>query len=468
MASVLIIDDNLALCEALKIEISKHGHNVDHFQRLDGGMTAAREKSYDVIFLDVNLPDGNGLASIEELKKRPCSPEVIIITGMAEVSGARLAIESGAWDYVEKGASLDDMILPLNRALQYRSEWKKSQKTVSLKREGIIGDSAAISECLDMVAQAAGSDVPVYLTGETGTGKELFAWAVHSNSSRCDNNFVVVDCAALPETLVESVLFGHEAGAYTGANRQTDGLIKKADGGTLFLDEIGELPLKIQKAFLRVLQERTFKRVGGSRDVTSNFRLIAATNRNLEMLVKNGEFREDLFYRINTLAIHLPPLRSRERDIEHLARYHISEFSLNHGAERKGYTMEYLSSLYSYEWPGNVRELFNVIDLSILSAGERSTLFPIDLPPEIRFKAAVTSLSEKARTQHSSENEKRDSLPDLKTARDEILFRFEKDYLQALMNKTGFDVNAASELAGLSRPRLYELLRKYGINKKKS
>lgn len=466
MASILIIDDNLSLCEALSKKISKLGHNANHYQRLTDGMHAARNENYDVIFLDVGLPDGSGLSALEILREKPYEPEVIIITGQAEVSGARLAIESGAWDYVEKGASLDDMILPLERALQYRSELKKSKTTVSLKREGIIGESNSINKSLDLVAQASTADVPVCITGETGTGKELFAWAIHTNSTRSENNFVVVDCAALPENLVESVLFGHEAGAFTGANKQSHGLIKSADGGTLFLDEIGELPLSIQKSFLRVLQEHTFKRVGGSKDIHSDFRVISATNRDLNNMTKDGGFREDLLYRLNAMTIHLPPLRDRENDIELLTSQHLSQFSQQKGMERKGSTREFIASLKAYEWPGNIRELFNVLDQAVLSIGDRPTLFPFDLPPRIRFKATVNSLSEEAKSQTAPLPSSDSSLPDLKAAREEMLSKFEADYLRTLMNKTNFDINAASKLAGLSRPRLYELIRKYGISKK--
>ena len=466
MATVLIVDDNQSLCQALAIEISKLGHTVEHFQKLAQGMRAARNDSYDVIFLDVGLPDGNGLDALEILRQMPHNPEVIIITGQAEVSGARLAIESGAWDYVEKGASLDDMILPLKRALQYRSEWQKTKKAVSLKREGIVGESAGIVECLDLVAQGATSDLPVCISGETGTGKELFAWAIHANSPRRDNNFVVVDCAALPATLVESVLFGHEAGAFTGAAKRTDGLIKKADGGTLFLDEVGELPLSLQKSFLRVLQEHSFKRVGGRQEISSDFRVIAATNRDLPRLARERGFREDLLYRLNALAIRLPALRDRGRDLELLASHHLSQSSHHQDKERKGYTLEFLAALTAYEWPGNVRELFNVIDQAVLSAGDRPTLFPVDLPPQIRLKATVNSLSDQAKTRITSDLDPDRPLPHLKEARDEAMNRFEADYLLRLMGDTDFDINAASELAGLSKPRLYELLRKYDISKK--
>jgi two-component system, NtrC family, response regulator len=469
MANLLIIDDNEALCDLLVAKMTKMGHEADHFQTLTDGMTAVRGKSYDVVFLDVGLPDGNGLKAIPMLRETRSKPEVIIITGYAEVSGARLAIENGAWDYVEKGASLDDMILPLTRALQYRNERLMSPRTVSLKREGIIGDSPPVLACLDQVAQASVSDLPLLISGETGSGKELFAWATHENSSRSVNRFVVVDCAALPDSLVESLLFGYEAGAFTGASKQTDGLIREADGGTLFLDEVGELPLSIQKSFLRVLQEHTFRRVGGPREIKSDFRLVAATNRNLERLAREGLFRQDLLYRLHALRIELPPLRERGGDVELLINHHLNQHSHHFNDKRKGFTREFLECLMAYDWPGNIRELYNVIDQAVLASGGRTTLYHTDLPTHIRLQATVGSFSGNVRpVAPPILDDDDEDMTDLKTAREHIIIEFERHYVLRLMRKTKWDIPAACAIAGLSRPRLYELLRKYNITRTKS
>jgi DNA-binding NtrC family response regulator len=271
--------------------------------------------AYDVIFLDVRLPDGIGLDAIQKIKANSSAPEVVIITGEGDPNGAELAIQYGAWDYIEKPPSVQSVILPLVRALQYRTEKKDAQKPLMIKRDNIIGNSPQLLRSLKKLARAAQSQASVLIEGETGTGKELFAMAIHQSSSRSGKNFVVVDCAALPETLVESVLFGHAKGAFTGADQAKEGLVKQADQGTLFLDEIGELPLSLQKAFLRVLQEQRFRPIGGGSEVNSDFRLIAATNRDLDRMVQEKQFRQDLLFRIRSLVITLPPLRERPEDI---------------------------------------------------------------------------------------------------------------------------------------------------------
>ena len=235
-----------------------------------------------MVFLDVRMPDGDGLAMLPLIQAARSAPEIIIMTGFGNASGAELAITSGAWDYIEKGSSVKEITLSLVRALEYRKQKRSSNSTrnvVMLKRDAIIGISPAIKACLEQVAQAAECDASVLVTGETGSGKELFARAIHENSRRAPKPFVVVDCAALPDTLVESLLFGHEKGAFTGAEQSRSGLVAQANGGTLFLDEVGELPLSMQKAFLRVLQEHRFRPVGSHREVCSDFRLVAATNR---------------------------------------------------------------------------------------------------------------------------------------------------------------------------------------------
>ena len=301
---------------------------------LKEGLEKVKSGAVDVVFLDVRMPDGNGLEVLPEIQASSGEPEVIISTGYGDADGAELAIKSGAWDYIEKSSSAKAIHLSLTRALQYRKEKKTAivaNAVRVLRRVNIIGDSPQIHACLDMVAQAAVSDINVLITGETGTGKELFAQAIHNNSARAKSSFVVVDCAALPDTLVESLLFGHVKGSFTGADKDREGLIRKADGGTLFLDEVGELPLVLQKAFLRVLQEHRFRPVGSKSEVKSDFRLVAATNRRLETMATEGTFRKDLLYRISVFALDLPPLQERLSDMKRLARFQTNRLCERHG-----------------------------------------------------------------------------------------------------------------------------------------
>jgi two-component system NtrC family response regulator len=356
-------------------------------------------------------------------------------------------------------------MLTIERALQYRDKKQAAAKPVALKTEGIVGSSPKLRSGLDMLAQAAASDANVLITGETGTGKELFAWAIHKNSARAGQNFVVVDCAALPETLVESTLFGHLRGAFTGADKPREGLIKQADGGTLFLDEIGELSVSIQKAFLRVLQERRFRPVGGGQEVSSDFRLIAATNRCLEDMAKSGEFREDLLFRIRTLVLDLPPLRETKEDIKDLVVYYVVKFCEQYGVPMKSFSPEFHDVLMAYDWPGNVRELIQALEKAIVSAKDEPILFPKHLPEHIRIHLARTSVLKKRPPEPPSGDvpEWTESPVALKDFREAGLVRLEKDYLSSLMRATAGNIGEACRISGLSRSRLYTLLKKYQI-----
>jgi two-component system NtrC family response regulator len=319
--------------------------------------------------------------------------------------------------------------------------------------------------CLELLAQASKSDANVLILGETGTGKELFAWAIHNNSTRSHKNFVVVDCAALPETLVESTLFGHERGAYTGAEKSQMGLIKQADGGTLFLDEVGELPLSVQSSFLRVLQERRFRPVGGSQEIRSDFRLIAASNRNLQEMVQRGQFRTDLLFRLQTLTIELPPLRKRPEDIKYLALFHMADLCARYGTGMKEFSPELMDLLHRYPWPGNVRELVNALERAIVSARHEPVLFPKHLPVHIRTEMARASASN-GNSSKASNHERGDSpqaIPTLKDLRKDTLSEVERKYLKNLLGATGKNIQEACRISGLSRSRLYSLLKKHRL-----
>jgi len=466
MARILIIDDDELICQSLSLVARQKGYEATSTFTLGEGLEKATTEPFDVVFLDVNMPDGNGLDFLSKLPKLPSSPEIIIITGYGDPHGAELAIKCGAWDYLEKGASVKEISLSLFRALQYREQKQVGSATnnvVSIKRDGIVGNSACLKECLELVAQAAISDSSVLITGETGTGKELFARAVHQNSNRSNKQFVVVDCAALPENLIEGMLFGHEKGAFTSADQAREGLILQADGGTLFLDEIGEMPLSLQKVFLRVLQEHRFRPVGSNRELESSFRLVTATNRNLNEMVESERFRSDLLFRISTFVIELPSVRERPEDIKELARYHSDRICEHYGTPTKEFSPDFLKMLAAYSWPGNVRELVNTLERTIASARFESTLFPKHLPIHLRIEVTKSAMKRESPSHQPTEHVASFSLPQLHEVRDSVYANAEKQYLHDLMALTDNNVAEACRVSGLSQSRLYALLKKQGI-----
>ncbi len=463
MARVLIIDDDLLVCEMLSNIIQSMGHSVTCSHRLKNGLREAEGKIFDLVLLDVGLPDGNGLDAIPRIQEAEPAPPIIIITATGDRNGAELAIRKGAWDYIEKPASVHDMTLPIMRALQYRHERKvespAAPKVLSL--DGIVGNCPKMKSCFELVAQASNSDINVLITGETGTGKELFASAIHNNGLRAKKPFVVVDCSALPETLVESILFGHDKGAFTGAEKTREGLIKQADGGTLFLDEVGELPLTIQKAFLRVLQEHRFRPVGKSTEIASDFRLIAATNRNLQEMVQEGTFRSDFLFRLRSLVIELPPLRDRVEDIGDIAKHYVAKLCDRYGIGMKGFSPNFVGSLCAYGWPGNVRELLHALERAIAAAFHEPTLFPQHLPEHIRIDLVKHSIKPT-----NSSRKKTDTVSDLPRAFPS--FRDHRDntdlaYFTELISLTKGNMKEACRISGLSRSRLYDLLKHHRI-----
>jgi two-component system NtrC family response regulator len=466
MARILIIDDDEGICYLLSSLVEREGHEVSCAHNLKDGLEEAIPGSFDVVFLDVMMPDGSGLKLLPEILKTASRPEVIIITALGDPEGAELALRNGAWDYLQKPFSHQEIKLLLMRALQYRQARTKKKPVLLLNREGIIGNSPPIRGCLDLVGQAAQSDTSVLITGESGTGKELFAYAIHENSPRHDKNFIVVDCAALPENLVESVLFGHERGAFTGADRPHEGLIRQADGGTLFLDEVGELRLSIQKTFLRVLQEHRFRPVGGKKEIGSDFRLIAATNRNLDQMVQAGKFRQDLFHRIQSMVIGLPPLRERRSDFRELAMYFMNRFCDRHKIANRGFAPEFIEVLAAYDWPGNVRELENSMYSLLTTAGDDPTLFPKHLPIHIRVKVTQDSVKKEEQPLPQTRGYKGPSqaFSNYRDYREKALAAAEKNYLKDLMSLSRGNVKEAGWLSGLSQSRVYALLKKYGIS----
>jgi two-component system NtrC family response regulator len=470
MSRILVIDDDIQVCETMQSLVNRMHLTCESVQTIAKGLNRLEEKPFDVVFLDVQLPDGNGLDALPTIKGTPSEPEVIILTGKGDPDGAELAIQGGVWDYMIKPSPIKDTMLTLNRVLAYRKEKAKQKAPMALNLENVIGKSPVMRGCFDLVAQAAQCDSNVLLTGETGTGKELFAKTIHENSLRAGKPFVPVDCAALTESLLESILFGHVKGAFTGADRDRAGLVKQADSGTLFLDEIGELPLSIQKAFLRFLQERTFRPVGGHREIQSDFRLIAATNRNLESMINKGAFREDLYFRLKTIFLHLPPLRERKQDIKPLTLYVINQLCEKYGKPYKGIDGDLFTTLENYDWRGNIRELSNTLERALVAAGEEKTIFTMHLPPDLRIKVARTNLLSASKpaghkpdivpvVNASELPNSSKQLPNIREFRSDM----EKRYLQELVEQTGGNLKKILTLSGLSRSHFYAMVKKYGI-----
>lgn len=461
MTTVLIIDDDSFMCHMLSDLIRRMGHDSVCRHSADEGLSEAFANPYDIVLLDVHMPDGSGLDILPKIRQAKSNPEVIIITGFGDAEGAEIAIKNGAWDYIQKTDSTRKLQLQLKRVIQYRQDiGRKKKPPVVLELDGIIGGSPKMKVCHDLLAQAAASDINVHISGETGTGKELFARAVHANSERRDRNFVIVDCGALPENLIESLLFGHTRGAFTGADSPREGLIAQAHEGTLFLDEIGELPFPIQKVLLRVLQEGKYRPIGGKSEKASDFRLVSATNKNLDDMVGRRDFRQDLLYRIRGLVIDLPPLKERREDIREIAFFHINELCARYRIGGKGFSPEFMEMLNAYPWPGNVRELHKALESAISAAWEAPVLFPVHLPTHIRTQMARVPFETEDRQPAFSNSP--DTFPPLR----ELLDQTENRYLKNLVGFAKGDIREICRISGLSRSRLYDRLKKYKIKRR--
>ncbi len=463
MANVIIIDDDRSICKLMSNVVQAMDHTAISKFSLKQGFEEVISQPYDVVFLDVGMPDGNGLNVLPEILDVSCPPEVIVITGNGNPDGAELAIDNGAWAYIEKPLSTKEIALQLTRVLQYRKEKRSLKTSVLPKREGIVGDSRPIRSCLELVAKAANNDSNVLITGETGTGKELFAKAIHKNSVRAGGNFIVVDCGALTETLVESILFGHEKGAFTSADKENLGLIKLAHNGTLFLDEVGELPMSVQGSFLRVLQERRFRPVGGKSEIDSNFRLVSATNNDLDRMVQNGKYRNDLLFRLRSITIDLPPLGKRSGDIKDIALHYMAKLCDRYNLGTKGFSPEFLEALLAYSWPGNVRELVNTLECALSVAQNEPILFPFHLPKKIRIKLARSKAARPAPNQAivDKHTEIVEPFPNLRT----LLAKTERQYFKALISFTGNDIKEVCRISELSRAMVYSRIKKYDISR---
>jgi len=395
--NILIIDDEEKLRGLLARIITSEGFDVIQAPDLKSGFQKLGQHNIDVVLCDVKLPDGNGVDFLQKIKTAFPLTEVILLTAFGKISDGVQAMKNGAFDYIVKGDDNDKIIPLLYKALE-KSDLQK--KVIHLEKriadkfsfDTIIGKSKALEQILDLARKVAKTDSTVLLTGETGTGKEVFAQAIHENSDRNGKPFVALNCSTFSKEILESELFGHKQGAFTGALKDKKGFIEEANGGTLFLDEIGEMPLELQAKLLRVLETNQYIAVGDTTPRKSNFRLIAATNRDLKQESEQQRFRSDLYFRLNIFGIHLPALRERVKDIAPLSDHFIAQFSAKINKKPFAVAPDFLGKLEAYDWPGNVRELKNVIERAVILA-ENDTLTESLLPYEIQYQSNTANKS---------------------------------------------------------------------------
>jgi DNA-binding NtrC family response regulator len=445
--SILVIDDEINIRTALAKIIEKQGYLAETAENGQAALSRIESGFFHLVITDLKLPDMNGLEVLKKVKERSPETEVVVMTAYATIETAVNAIKGGAYDYLTKPVEKERLLLLIDKALerQYLSqENQRLRESLKVKNrfEEMIGKSDSLRKIYETINQVVESDATVLITGESGTGKELVARAIHQRSGRRDQPFITVNCGALPETLFESELFGYEKGAFTGAVSSKMGRFELADGGVLFLDEIGELNLKSQVDFLRVLETREFRRLGGTRLVHVNVRFIAATNRNLIEAVENKTFREDLYYRINVVQIHLPPLRDRKEDIPLLAEYFLREYASIYQRAEQTLSPETLRLLVNYSWPGNIRQVKNVIERAVIMVRDR-ILLPEHLPAEI---------------QNASEKEKTFNLFVGKS-----LEEIEKEVIERTLREVTHHRERAAKILGISTRALHYKIKSYGI-----
>ena len=450
MSRVLIVDDEPGVRSSLTGVLRDEGYDVESAESGEACLDKAVRRAFDVIVLDIWLPGMDGLATLTRLRERQVDAQVVVISGHGNIESAVRAIKMGAFDFVEKPLSLEKTVLVVRNAIRQRhleAENRDLRARVD-RRLTMVGDSYAMAQLREQVAMAAPTNGRVLIYGENGTGKELVARSVHALSRRRSGPFVEVNCAAIPEELIESELFGHVKGAFTGAVSDRRGRFEAADGGTIFLDEIADMSLKTQAKVLRALQEQVFEPVGSTQHVKVDVRVIAATNKDLTAAIKTGQFREDLYFRLNVIPIFVPPLRARQDDIPLLAEYFMATFAHEYGRRLKGFEEAALSLLRRYSWPGNVRELRNLIErLVIMVRGETITAGDLAFLDSDPVATAEATPADGA------------PLVPLHEARD----RFERDYiLRALAQQRG-NMSRTADVLGVERSNLYRKMRAFGI-----
>jgi two-component system response regulator AtoC len=439
---IAIIEDDKLMRVTLEDALRSSGYDVSSFETGEEALKKLQENPFSVIVTDVRLPGIDGINILKEISRRG-DTQVIIMTAFGTIRDAVEVMKLGAFDYITKPFSLDEFLLLIERALEVK---RLREENIRLKHDinrcysfpNIIGNSPRMKNLFSLIEKISGSDSTVLILGESGTGKELVATTIHYQSKRKDGPLIKVNCAALPEGLIEAELFGHEKGAFTGAVKKKQGRFELADGGTIFLDEVGDLPLSTQAKLLRVIQERTFERVGGTETIRVDVRIIGATNKNLQKEVENGTFREDLFYRLNVIPLLIPPLRERREDIPDLVEFFLKRFNARLSKNAR-FSKEAMELLLEYDYPGNVRELENIVERVVtLSTGELIKKEDLPLPLITSQSSNYPSLSE-------------------------ITNRAEREYIVRVLKLTGGNRTRAAEMLGISRKTLWEKLNAYGI-----
>ena len=481
MPRALVIDDEASVCKALELILKKEGYEVHSALTGAEGMAALYENDFDIVYTDLKLPDTNGLDLISHIRQQAHAPQIIVVTGYASIETAVEAIKRGAYDYLTKPISPDKVRITTSRAMEKKNltdRLNRLQQEVEhfYGSEGLIGESRAMHEVFKIIHYASRSDSSVMITGSSGTGKEQAARAIHYGSRRKDNEFVAVNCGAVAKDLIESELFGYVKGAFTGAVRNKTGFLEAASGGTLFLDEIAETSPDFQVKLLRVLQQGEFNKVGDSAVTRVDIRVIAATNKELKKAMAEGAFRQDLFYRLNVIAIHMPPLSERPEDIPILAIHFLKKLLIKHPDKVllvKGFSEDALEALTAYSYPGNVRELENAVDYALVFAeGDRIT--SAHLPSTIKGVRPPASMGVRppasmgARLFDATAKPPPASLGagPPKTLR-EAKYEFERDFIAAVMADCGGNVSNAARMLDIHRPNLQQKLRELDIDSKR-
>ena len=455
--TILVVDDDTAHRTMLRTLMGGWGYAIDE---ADDGATAidkVKDQSYDLVLMDVRMVKISGLEALEQIKSYNPAIPIIIMTAFSSVEAAVDALKKGAHDYLTKPLDFDKLRITIERSMEHtrlkeENRLLKESLGQHFDRRNIIGQSPAMTSLLETVAQVAPSEATVLITGDSGTGKELIAGAIHFNSHRKDGPFIKLNCAAITETLLESELFGHEKGAFTGAERRKEGRFFQAHGGSLFLDEVSEMSLTMQVKLLRVLQEREFTRVGGENTIQVDVRMMAATNKNLPELIGNGQFREDLFYRLNVVGLEIPPLKQRREDIPLLAQHFLEAFAARNQKQIKGYTPQAMDLLIRYAWPGNVRELMNAIERAVV-------LSQADFLSEQDFTIIRTTGVDPDAS--GPDNVNAAIAMDGATPLEEV----EKSTILNTLEASGGNKSEAARRLGITRKTLHKKLKAYGVMK---
>ncbi len=455
--SILVIEDNPEEATLLQALLQEAGFHVDIAYDGEEGIARLDENFYDVVVTDLAMPKKGGLEVLEHVVTNAPETICIILTGHGSIKSAVEAIKKGAYDYLTKPFRRDEILLVLQKALETRrlrrdNEFLRRRLWRERGYGEIIGKSKPMRQIFSLIEKVANTDSTILILGESGTGKELVARAIHNASLRSEGPFIPVNCGAIPEELLESELFGHEKGAFTGALKTRIGRFELAHGGTIFLDEVSEMSPKLQVKLLRVLQEHTFERVGGTRSIKVDIRVIAATNRDLEKEVKEGRFREDLFYRLNVIPIKLPPLRERREDIPLLVEHFLQRFAQRKNRNVQGITKEALECLMRHDWPGNVRELENVIERMVILSGEEYLTLE-DVPEYILGRSSPPTF-------FADDNF---DIPDEGINLPQLMREFEKRLILKALDKTGWVKNRAAKLLHINRTTLIEKMKKQKI-----